>query len=155
MTTALPCPICEIPMSEVEVSGLPLDECTACPGLWFDSGELQRCREERRLGKASREFIADATIPPRRCPRCATQTLQAGVLTAETGRGAPFHRCERCGGSYVTEQILPVHERKVSAGWFVDVIWRGVLRLFDLDRMNPTDQELDRARGKVGKRRDD
>ena len=67
------CPACKEAMIIVEHSGVELDCCPACRGLWLDAGEL-----ELILGDAAkmRAFL-DAGDPyqaqgekPRRCPIC-------------------------------------------------------------------------------------
>jgi len=35
------CPVCKSAMVIVEYSDIELDYCTACRGVWFDSGELE------------------------------------------------------------------------------------------------------------------
>ena len=138
------CPVCSKELHEIEVSGVTLDECTTCPGIWFDSGELQRTRREMRLDERPREFVATEGVARLSCPRCRTKTVETGSVG-----DAPFHRCAQCGGSFVTDEILPHHQRRASGSWVVGGLWKGLLRLFDLDRMNPSDAELDRARGDV------
>lgn len=41
------CPKCGEDMSEVELSGIKVDRCTACDGLFFDKGELKLLLESR------------------------------------------------------------------------------------------------------------
>lgn len=42
-TTRLNCPRCEAPtLIEVMQSGIPIDRCQRCGGVWLDSGELER-----------------------------------------------------------------------------------------------------------------
>ena len=35
------CPVCKYDMIVVEYHNIELDYCTACKGVWFDSGELE------------------------------------------------------------------------------------------------------------------
>ena len=141
------CPVCSKELHEIEVSGVTLDECTTCPGIWFDSGELQRTRREMRLDEQPRKFVAKEGAAPLPCPRCRAKTVETGLVGT-----APFHRCAQCGGSFVTDEILPFHKRKQSGSGVVGGLWKAFLRLLELDRMLPTDAELDRARGKKEER---
>ncbi|HVR43569.1 MAG TPA: zf-TFIIB domain-containing protein [Thermoanaerobaculia bacterium] len=65
------CPICRIEMIAVERSGIELDSCISCRGLWFDHGELDLLAE---LTGADLSVLdtggTDATRTRRRCPRC-------------------------------------------------------------------------------------
>ncbi|MBP2018181.1 Zn-finger nucleic acid-binding protein [Symbiobacterium terraclitae] len=36
------CPLCNVPMREVERRGVRLDVCTECHGVWLDGGELDK-----------------------------------------------------------------------------------------------------------------
>lgn len=40
--TALTCPKCQSPMRSYERSGITLDQCTGCQGIFLDRGELER-----------------------------------------------------------------------------------------------------------------
>lgn len=42
------CPICSIPMDEVSKSGVVIDVCPRCKGVWLDRGELNRLLESVR-----------------------------------------------------------------------------------------------------------
>lgn len=39
------CPVCSIPMDEVNKSGVMIDVCPRCKGVWLDRGELNRLME--------------------------------------------------------------------------------------------------------------
>ncbi|MCL6635375.1 MAG: zf-TFIIB domain-containing protein [Peptococcaceae bacterium] len=39
------CPVCAIPMDEVPKSGVLIDVCPRCRGVWLDRGELNRLME--------------------------------------------------------------------------------------------------------------
>lgn len=44
-TTTLTCPKCSAPMRTYERSGILIDQCTDCRGIFLDQGELQRLME--------------------------------------------------------------------------------------------------------------
>ena len=44
------CPLCDVPMKEVERRGVLVDLCPECKGVWLDKGELDK------LLAASREY---------------------------------------------------------------------------------------------------
>ena len=68
------CPKCRRPMIVAEREGIEVDCCLACPGLWFDAGELDLLAEKNGLPRAehdvSRFVPAQSTEKGRRCPRC-------------------------------------------------------------------------------------
>ena len=38
----LVCPVCRGAMNEIEKSGVVIDTCTQCRGVWLDRGELEK-----------------------------------------------------------------------------------------------------------------
>lgn len=36
------CPLCDVPMKEVERRGVLIDVCPECRGVWLDRGELEK-----------------------------------------------------------------------------------------------------------------
>lgn len=40
--TALTCPKCQSPMRSYERSGVTVDQCTSCQGVFLDRGELEK-----------------------------------------------------------------------------------------------------------------
>lgn len=94
------CPVCGIEMIAVERSGIELDSCISCRGLWFDHGELDLLAE---LTGADLSRLDDAAATPsmhrRRCPRCNSQLDQEviGLLQIDRcprGDGFWFDRGE-------------------------------------------------------------
>lgn len=69
------CPKCQSPMEPVEFSGITVDRCTACGGIWFDGVEHRDLKKIKgsasldtgsaKVGKVNNE-ITD--VP---CPKCA------------------------------------------------------------------------------------
>jgi uncharacterized protein len=53
--TALRCPKCDAPMRSYERSGVTVDRCTECGGIFLDRGELER------LVDAESSFYAQPT----------------------------------------------------------------------------------------------
>lgn len=39
------CPLCGVPMREVNRRGVKIDVCPECRGVWLDGGELERLLE--------------------------------------------------------------------------------------------------------------
>ncbi len=65
------CPICAIEMIAVERSGIELDSCISCRGLWFDGGELELLAEMSGADLTALDLGASTgAAGRRRCPRC-------------------------------------------------------------------------------------
>jgi uncharacterized protein len=79
------CPACKQPLIVVERSGIEVDWCPGCKGIWFDAGELELLAE-----MANREFAMpgpDVPASPREdgtqartCPRCPAKMGQRMVV---------------------------------------------------------------------------
>jgi len=57
------CPLCDVPMKEVERRGVLIDLCPECKGVWLDKGELDK------LLAASREYEPDVSRSEKQEPR--------------------------------------------------------------------------------------
>lgn len=89
------CPACKQPLIVVEHTGIEVDWCPACKGLWFDAGELELLAE-----MAQREFampVPDPAAPPqaagtpvRTCPRCPAK------MSMQTIAGSPPVQVDLC-----------------------------------------------------------
>ncbi|MCL5111169.1 MAG: zf-TFIIB domain-containing protein, partial [Chloroflexi bacterium] len=40
------CPVCEIPLNMTERTGVEIDYCPKCRGVWLDRGELDKIVEQ-------------------------------------------------------------------------------------------------------------
>lgn len=57
----LMCPKCQAPMRSLERSGVTIERCTECGGVFLDRGELERLEESEMAAGAS---DAGPTSPP-------------------------------------------------------------------------------------------
>ena len=71
------CPVCNAAMVIVEYRNIELDYCTACKGVWFDSGELELLLESvnlentnQFLGQIINQPEAASTEKKHKCPTC-------------------------------------------------------------------------------------
>ncbi len=68
------CPKCRRPLVVVERERIEVDLCPACPGLWFDAGELDLLAEKNGIPAAERDVsalpAADSAEKGFPCPRC-------------------------------------------------------------------------------------
>lgn len=57
------CPVCEATLTPVDRSGIEIDVCTRCRGVWLDRGELEKLIE--RAGAAPQPPVVDRGYAPR------------------------------------------------------------------------------------------
>jgi Zn-finger nucleic acid-binding protein len=108
------CPKCRDKMHERPLgqSGIRIDMCPTCHGIWFDRWEL-----EGHLGGPGGEVIpgGDACITERSCPKCRI------VMTNFTASGSDVSvdHCEECKGIWLDPGELKRLEeaKKPQKGW--------------------------------------
>lgn len=95
------CVKCEGKMRQVDVDGVVVDQCEACAGIWFDSGELSRV-----LGMKSVEALKSLTKTSKvddakraRCPRCKGEGKLVRVAALESN--IHIDTCAVCGGQWL------------------------------------------------------
>ena len=81
-------------MKPFRVSGIELDRCTFCSGLWFDGGELEAVLKKPASPKL------DEGVTTRKCPQCGT-AMRPAVL----GR-CRIETCTTCRGVFLDEGEL-------------------------------------------------
>ena len=80
----LTCPKCQAPMRSYERSGVTVDQCTECRGIFLDRGELER------LVDADTRFHGDdrpAAAPPQPAYQQAPPQQQYGAQPYQQGHG--------------------------------------------------------------------
>lgn len=77
------CPACQAEMSEYDLDGVMIDECTRCKGVWLDAGEADELVKDKptpREALQKKKFdllrqwkvaALDARETDRNCPRCS------------------------------------------------------------------------------------
>lgn len=100
------CPGCKAPMAPRPYRGVEIDACSACRGVWFDTGELARAARKPlpaflRSGPSSRA-----------CPTCAVPLV--------VGRLGPVEvdACATCRGAYFDAgealRLMPIDAEPVA-----------------------------------------
>ena len=100
----LTCPACSAPLRAERHLGIEIDLCTGCHGIWFDAGELEMYRAQRRpeAGVQRTGFRPDSTRPAQRCPRCESETL----LPGNGAGGHTLSVCSGCRGAFVPDETV-------------------------------------------------
>ena len=94
------CPECNRPFALVAVSGVELDCCARCRGIWFDPGELQVFSHQEK------EIPSDdkAHRPSRfRCPDCGVTMIEYTFVNPHT---LLVDRCPAGHGVYLEDREL-------------------------------------------------
>ena len=60
--SVLVCPVCQGTMKEINKSGVLVDTCTQCRGVWLDRGELEKLASAVG-GTEERSFLGNAPPP--------------------------------------------------------------------------------------------
>ncbi len=101
-----------------DLSGVEIDICDTCHGVWLDPGELDQISDLRRF--VNRSF-GDSELSNLKCPHCSTRTF--GMV--ETARGT-FAICITCKGVFVggktIEQLAGMAEESKAGTTAMDVI---------------------------------
>jgi Zn-finger nucleic acid-binding protein len=98
------CVKCTGQTSEVRVSGIVVDRCERCHGIWFDKSELDRVLESIRSGAGA--GILGATTPLAEkldnvlahCPRCGQELARSESVALD---GLFYDSCGGCGGAWL------------------------------------------------------
>ncbi len=64
-TTAMPCPVCQVPLVMSERQGVEIDYCPQCRGVWLDRGELDKIIERNASESAPAQPAPQPAPPPR------------------------------------------------------------------------------------------
>ena len=62
--TAMPCPVCKVPLVMSERQGVEIDYCPQCRGVWLDRGELDKILERSTAEAAPAQRPAAVSQPP-------------------------------------------------------------------------------------------
>ena len=65
-TSELTCPKCQAPMRSIERSGIIIDRCNECGGMFLDRGELEKLMEAEGTYNTSRGWRHDDDDDDRR-----------------------------------------------------------------------------------------
>jgi len=103
----LKCVRCEIEMRETEFSGVVIDICDKCGGIWFDGDEFKTVKSTLEQTKDS-ELISDDAIksgkalscdPELKCPRCKDIYMKKFKYMYDSD--ITIDACEACNGLWL------------------------------------------------------
>lgn len=80
------CPNCKTPMIILELSGIEIDYCYNCFGIWLDEGELELLlKEAKRKDNLLSSFrkVPNAGEKKKKCPVCLKKMEKIDVGTRE------------------------------------------------------------------------
>lgn len=98
------CPACQVEMAKRDLDFIEIDECPSCNGVWFDSDELRRAKDETAPDLAWLDFDLwkdadrfELSERSRQCPRC--RVPMATVAYGQTG--VEVDCCAHCKGVWL------------------------------------------------------
>jgi len=101
------CPKCQDRLVEktIRKTGVRVDTCPACHGMWFECGELQAT-----LLTVEGDIVpsADARATPRQCPACGI----AMTAFSYSGTDVTVDLCEQCHGVWLDVGELRMLEKR-------------------------------------------
>ena len=95
------CVKCDGKLRQIELDGVVIDQCDACSGIWFDSGELARVlgmKSTEGLRRLSTTNEAD-DVKRAHCPRCRGEGML--VQVADLTSDIHIDTCSVCGGQWL------------------------------------------------------
>jgi Zn-finger nucleic acid-binding protein len=105
------CPKCSTTMRHKDFSGITLDICAGCAGLWADPGELASLTGSESNFRSIFGERRETQLP---CPRGCPTTLYETSYT-NLDRGLLLDGCDRCGGVFLDagelERVIEVNDR--------------------------------------------
>lgn len=129
----LACPECRHRLAERHKSGITVDVCENCRGVWFDEGELEAYSQRQGNQKDTGDWFGDSFqksdwLSLLTCPRCRSETIEYGTCA-----DVSVARCGRCVGMFVGKsEIVRLASRKAGnsiggqavdiASWFFEDI---------------------------------
>ena len=95
----LTCPKCQGPMRQYERSGVTVDQCTECRGIFLDRGELERLMqaEDEHYQGGQPPAPAPSGYPPPGYPPPDPYARRGGFLDQVFGGGGGHHGGQRRG----------------------------------------------------------
>ncbi|MDD2715194.1 MAG: zf-TFIIB domain-containing protein, partial [Candidatus Wallbacteria bacterium] len=111
----LNCPRCQSPLKCVEKSGVTLDYCCQCGGLWFDSGELgQLLSNPQRYETMMRNM--QLVGPGCTCPSCGAGMTVLAYLKDKLRIEIDY--CPDCQGIWLDKGELELLSAAVAYAFF-------------------------------------
>ncbi|MHC5075560.1 MAG: TFIIB-type zinc ribbon-containing protein [Planctomycetota bacterium] len=78
------CPVCDNAMITLELSGVEIDHCVDCGGIWLDAGELELLLNDPDKASVtlnSFKINTETKEKPRKCPICLRKMQKISVGT--------------------------------------------------------------------------
>ncbi len=97
------CPMCGTRMRAHPVSGITVDKCPGCRGLWLDTGELEHLLEFPETAQSvDHELAYDGpAYNERRDISCPRDTSGMLAMTDPEQRHVKYEKCSVCGGVFL------------------------------------------------------
>ncbi len=88
--SAMPCPVCKVPLAMSDRQGIEIDYCPQCRGVWLDRGELDKIIER---SESSAPAPAPAPAPQQAAPPPPYSSGgQSPWGQPQHGHGQPYYK---------------------------------------------------------------
>lgn len=116
------CPACDAPLYEMTVTGVELDVCRTCGGIWFDQYEFKKFDEPH-------EFAGDEILE----------------IEAKANRAVQYEgqrQCSRCEDQLMTRRFYsPRQQIEIDECYVCGGIWLDYGELIEIRKLFKTDEE--------------
>ena len=105
------CPKCSFTMTQQDIDGVVLDQCTQCGGLWAERNELAKLTGSEGNLRSTYGDRKDSKIP---CPSgCSSTLLETRYSNLDDA--LMLDLCDECGGVFLDEgeleQVFKLNDR--------------------------------------------
>lgn len=102
--SSISCPADGAVMSKVSLSGVTVDHCPSCGGIWLDGGELRAILDAGRGGRAQVDALEElGGVEPEVRPQpllCPRDRQRMSVHRDPKQDHIEFDLCPKCGGVF-------------------------------------------------------
>lgn len=123
----LVCPNCNVGMTNIQRSGVEIDICPQCRGVWLDRGELEKLLEPVREHVSSEA----PALPPRQGGFASENALSAWGHTASGQAVDQWGRPQAYGDHHYQHGYSEKHGHDGDHGPHRKTGMRGLLDIFD------------------------
>ncbi|MEO1273157.1 MAG: zf-TFIIB domain-containing protein [Myxococcota bacterium] len=115
------CPKCDGMLNKVYVGTIEVDQCSACAGIWFDMGELNKVLKASDIDSLKRrtEPATEHDSIKTQCPRCHGQGNMIHVKDMD--HSIHVDTCVVCYGQWLDGGELEMLRRKGLMEMVLDV----------------------------------
>ncbi len=133
------CPVCNIPLKNVQYEDYSVDICIKCKGIWLDKGELQQVVNELiSKNKVDYQTVKEAyrnkpmickreEMPIRICLKC---NIEMGTFNYYSDSDVFLDKCSSCGGIWADKNEIDQVARYIKGNSQMDKYAEALRRVY-------------------------